>query len=310
MPDITRRTLLGTGAAMLLSRTTFLFAQSGIHRVVVGTLTDASGENVAGFGTRGAGNMSRGLYTFTFDTATGRAGDVTLAAEETNPFNLTIHSNRRVLYACRWRTRIDGQNIITAFAIEGATRRELNTVRSGGGGPTVGVVDRAGRNLLTTNFVTNSIVCFRLNKDGSLGERSAMIGNEPGGATRNALTPGERPGPASAGMGSTPGGPHAIVLSTTEPFAIASEISGNRCRVLRFDARNGFLETHQLAEDVHRAGPRHLAWHPSYRYLYTSGEENSFDVCLEVGREQGRTQGAAEPQHNTGGLYRPESPSR
>ena len=148
-------------------------------------------------------------------------------------------------------------------------------MRSGGRGPTVGVVDRAGQHLLTTNFVTNSIVCFRLNKDGSLGERSAMIGKEPTGAISNAVPSGQGPGIGSAGMGGAPGGPHAIVLSKTERFAIAAEISANRCHVLRFDARKGSLETHQLVEDTHDAGPRHLAWHPSYQYLYTSGEKNS-----------------------------------
>ena len=61
-----------------------------------------------------------------------------------------------------WPTEIDGQNIITAFAVDGAALRELNTLRSGGGGPTVGVVDKAGHSLLITNFVTSSIVCFRL----------------------------------------------------------------------------------------------------------------------------------------------------
>ena len=274
MPHMTRRTLLSAGAAMLMSRPTFLSAQGSIRRVFVGTLTNASGEIVpANFGKRAPGHVSRGLYTFTFDSATGRASDISLAAEVSNPFNLTMHSNRRVLYACRWPTEIDGQNIVTAFAVEGAALRELNTLRSGGGGPTVGVVDKAGHSLLITNFVTSSIVCFRLNRDGSLRERSAMIGHEP-----TAATPDSSPSTtqrSSAGLGSAPGGPHAVALSATERFAIVPEITANRCRVMRFDASKGSLETHQLADDVAGAGPRHLAWHPSYRYLYTSGERNS-----------------------------------
>ena len=257
MQDITRRTILGAGAALLAGRPTFLRAQASVRRVFVGTFTSALGEDVPSyFGGRSPGNVSRGLYTFSFDTATGRAGDISLAAEVSNPFNLTVHSNSRVLYACRWPTQIDGQNVITAFAVEGAVLRELNTMRSGGGGPTVGVVDSSGRNLLTTNFVTSSIVCFRLHEDGSLGERTAMIGSGPNGA-------------------SAPGGPHVIVLSMTERFAIVPEISANRCRVLRFDASAGSLETHRLVADMHSAGPRHLVWHPSYRYLYTSGETGS-----------------------------------
>ena len=260
MHDITRRTILGAGAALLTGRPTFLHAQASVRRVFVGTFTHPLGADVPDyFVGRGPADVSRGLYTFAFDTATGRAGDISLAAEVSNPFNLTVHSNRRVLYACRWPTQIDGQNVITAFAVEDAMLRELNTIRSGGGGPTVGLVDRAGHNLLLANFVTSSIVCFHLHEDGSLGERTAMIG-----------TPGNEPNGAGA-----PGGPHSIVLSMTERFAIVPEISANRCRVLRFDASTGSLETHRLVADMHDAGPRHLVWHPSYRYLYTAGETGS-----------------------------------
>ena len=280
MRSITRRTLLGAGAALLAGRPAFLRAQAGMQRAFVGTFTAALGADVpAYFGERPAGRVSRGLYTFEFDTATGRAGDISLAAEVSNPFNLTPHSNRRVLYACRWPTQIDGQNLITAFAVEGDRVRELNTVRSGGGGPTVGVVDRTGRNLLTANFVTSSIVCYRLHQDGSLGERSAMIGEEP---------PGQGAGAGRAADAAAPGGPHEVGLSQTERFAVVPEIAADRCRVLRFDAGSGSLETHQLAPDTDGAGPRHLAWHPGYRYLYTAGERGSSISAWSWNESDGR----------------------
>jgi len=87
MSNMTRRTLLGAGAAALVAgRPTFLSARRSNRRVFVGTLTNASGEIVpANFGKRAPGTVSRGLYTFTFDDATGRAGDISLAAEVSNP---------------------------------------------------------------------------------------------------------------------------------------------------------------------------------------------------------------------------------
>lgn len=285
---ISRRALLGAGAAVLTARSPWALADAKVMQVFVGCYTNASGENVpTDFGThRGPNDLSRGLYSFSFDTTTGRAGEISLAAVTSNPVNLIMHSNQRFLYACRGQnTRIEGQNIITAFAIENGKLRELNTVRSGGGGPTVGVVDKSGQNLLTTNFSTNSIVCFRLNKDGSLGERSAMIGKEPVGEIPNAMPPGMAAAPSPNVSGPNPGGlapgnadrakPHAVVLSKTERFAIAAEISANRCHVMRFDAARGTLVTHQFADDTTHSGPRHLAFHPSYKFLYTSGEENS-----------------------------------
>ena len=271
MPRVSRRTVLGAGLALAAGRRAVLRAQDGLLRAYVGTFTAPMGAQVpAYFGGTGPGPHSRGIYTFTFNPETGRAGEPTLAAEVSNPFNLTMDSDRRRVYTCRWPTEVDGQNLISAFAADGNTLRELNTVRSGGGGPTVGVVDRAGRNLLTTNFITDSIVCYRLNADGSLGERSAMIGREPAGGTLGQGA-GRQP-PTAPGI---PNGPHHVQLSPTERYAVVPEIWGSRCRVLRFDTATGALATHQLAADVGDAGPRHVVWHPGGRYLYSCGEEGS-----------------------------------
>ena len=115
MHDLTRRTILGAGAALLTGRPTFLHAQASVRRVFVGTFTHALGADVPDyFVGRAPVDVSRGLYTFIFDTATGRAGDISLAAEVSNPFTLTVHSNgTRALclpltHADRWTERHHG----------------------------------------------------------------------------------------------------------------------------------------------------------------------------------------------------------
>ena len=119
MPGITRRTLLGAGAAWFAGWPTRLRGQATAVRVFVGTFTNAFGAEVpAYFGGREAGRSSRGIYSFSFDTTNGRADAISLAAEVSNPFNLTVHANRRVLYTCGWPTPPDGQNL-AAFAIVG-----------------------------------------------------------------------------------------------------------------------------------------------------------------------------------------------
>jgi 6-phosphogluconolactonase len=291
MTRVSRRHFIaGSSAAVLAANSRWVWADANTLRVYVGCFTFGAADQIPSEfgGQRPGGEQPRGLYTFTFDTRTGRAGDIYLAVECSNPVNLIAHSHQRFIYACRGQdSRIDGQNLITAFAIRSdGSLQELNTVRSGGGGPTVGVVDKAGKHLLTTNFSTNSIVCFGLMPDGSLGERTAMIGKEPVGAApeqgpqRNDI---QQSGPPQnnmaagmvAGSDSERTKPHSIVLSKSERFAIAAEISANRCHVMRFNASTGSLVTHQLAVDTQRTGPRHLAWHPSYRFLYSSGEEGS-----------------------------------
>jgi 6-phosphogluconolactonase len=315
MSNITRRAALLTVAAGWLTArgtTAALSAAPGtsqlhrrLQRYFVGTFTNASGESIpADFGTRST--VSRGLYSFEFDASTGRAGDISLAAEISNPGNLIMHSNGRVLYACRGQnSRLEGQSPITAFAIEGAQLRELNTVPSGGCGPTVGVVDKSGGNLLTTNFASNSIVCFKLQSDGSLGLRSAYLGaafKPPSAAVAGAALPATlatvvgAPGPlasaAQVAAGRTK--PHAIVLSRDERFAIAAEIDGNRCMVLRFDASAGTLAPHSEAHAGAGAGPRHLQFEPSGRFLYTSDEGDSTITAWQWNEARGELRAAQQ----------------
>jgi 6-phosphogluconolactonase len=240
-----------------------------VLRVVVGTFTNASGESLpADFG--GRDTVSRGLYTFGFDPRSGDVGQVRLAAEVSNPANLIVGPG--VLYACRGQnSRLGGQSPLTAFALDGEVLRELNSVPSGGLGPTVGVVDRAGRHLLTTNWISSSVVSFRLGADGRISERAALIGR----ASLDGLPagvggpPGEAVSAADVTAGHTK--PHDVVLADDQRFAIAAEITGNRCRVLRFDADTGALEAHGYADAPPGSGPRHLALRGDR--LYTSDEE-------------------------------------
>jgi len=309
MKSIARRTFLKSaaislGAAMLPPLT--VHGQTSARWVFVGTFTNATGETVStDFGTRSPDAISKGLYSFSFDEASEKAGPVQLAAEISSPANLTMHSNKRFLYAGRGQNaRINGQSPITAFAVKpDGTLRELNSVPSGGQGPSVGVVDSSGRNLLTTNWSSSSIVCVRLNEDGTLGERTALIGRNPetqssrgaSGATQQEAAasgsseaqgvPGEKVSAEMLAAGHNK--PHAIVLSRTERYAIAAEINSNRCHVMRFDTKKGSLETHAYAPAGNHCGPRHLMFHPSYRWLYTSGEEGSFVSAWRWDEEKG-----------------------
>lgn len=259
------------------------FAPGGVlaatrpRRVFVGTVTMSPADGLPPeFGRREG--RSDGIYSFEFDPRDGRAGPPVLAAPAGNPQNLIPDAAHGRLYVCNgMNTRVGGQNGLSAYAIEGASLRLLNRVPSGGGGPTHGTVDRRGRYLLTTHFATSSIVCFRLGDDGRIGARTAFLGP---------AAPAELPPPRAPGAAPTTGGlgertarqstkPHIISLSRSERYAVVAEIDTNRCVVLRFDASSGALLPHAEVECSERTGPRHLAWHPSWRHFYTSDEHGA-----------------------------------
>ena len=84
-----------------------------------------------------------------------------------------------------------------------------------------------------------------------------------------------------------------IALATAVKMA-AAEINANRCTVMRFDAARGSLDVHARASAHAKAGPRHLAFGPGGRYLYTSNEEDS---TLSAWRWDARRGELAEIQH-------------
>lgn len=271
MPILTRRTVLGGALALCATRN--LPAKVPGQRVYVGTFAHLP-PGLSGTGA--AAPASAGIYSFALDTPSGQAGTLSLAAATLSPGNLILHSNRRVLYAGGAAdTAVAGDCLISAYAIAGDQLQPLNSVRSGGSAPSHGVVDRRGRNLLTVNWSSGSLICIALNPDGSLGARRAFIGPgpmaaaEPGAASADPLA---RP---AAGERQGRNKPHIVVLSPDEAFAIVAEINADRCVVYRFNADEGSLSPHSTAASDPGAGPRHLAFHPDGHTLYSSNESGS-----------------------------------
>lgn len=272
MITLSRRSVLG--GALAVCAATQLPAKAQQQRLYVGTFAHLP---VGLSPSAPEASHSQGIYAFNLDGASGRTGPVVLAAPTLSPGNLILHSNRRVLYAGGAAdTAIDGDCLISAFEIAGEQLQPLNSVRSGGSAPSHGVVDRRGRNLLTVNWSSGSLVCFALAADGSLGQRTAFIGPGPIAAAPVPTTvpadPLARPAEA-APQGRNK--PHIVVLSPSEAFAIVAEIDADRCVVYRFHADQGTLIPHSTAESDPGAGPRHLAFHPNGQALYSSNETGS-----------------------------------
>ena len=275
---IGRRAFIGGTAALGATVAVPAVAKSRQRRVFVGSYSFGPGEEKTGnFGPDDV--YSEGIYSFSFNPQTGRAGAVELAARTPNPANLILHPNGRMLYAGSSRLPIvDGQHRMTSFAIQADGRlRETGHILSGGGIPTQGVIDRGGRNLLTANFDSDNIVCLRLGADGGLQSISSVIGKAPG-AMAARVNPNVPKG-AIAGGARKPGDdrmrPHMVLLSPDERFAITAQMGRDVCSVHRFDAARGVLTPHNEAHNEHGSGPRHIAFGRDGRFLYSADEESS-----------------------------------
>lgn len=221
-------------------------------------------ESLVFFGTYTRGD-SKGIYAYRFDDATGKLTSVGLVAETPNPSFLTIHPNRRFLYAVNELDRYNGQpgGSVSAFAIDAASGKlkALNTVATKGSAPCALLVDKTGKNLLVANYGSGSVAVFPIKADGSLAESSSFVQH-----SGNSVHARQR-------------GPHAhsVNLSKDNKFAIFSDLGMDEVVVYRFDASKSTITPNNppFVKVKAGSGPRHFALHPKKPFAYGINELGS-----------------------------------
>jgi 6-phosphogluconolactonase len=209
------------------------------------------------------GPTSQGIYGFRFDPSSGKSTALGLVGESTNPSFVTIDPSGRYLYAANEVSDYKGANSggVSAFAIDRATGKLtfLNEVSSRGPGPCHVALDKTGKYVLVANYDGGSVAAFPVLPDGRLGDATAFVQHSGHGPNKERQ---ERPHA------------HEVVLSPDNRFAIVADLGLDELLVYRFDPVKGTLAANDppygKVEDG--AGPRHFAFHPNGRYLYTLNE--------------------------------------
>lgn len=216
------------------------------YLMYVGTYTGSSGK-------------SKGIYAFRFDSATGKAMPLGLAAETANPSFVAIHPNRKYLYAVG---EGDGGSVI-AFSIDPASSKltRLNSVSSKGNGPCHLNVDKTGRNVMVVNYGSGSTAVLPINADGSLKESVSWM--QHAGASAN---PQRQTGPHA----------HSVNFAPDNRFAMVADLGLDQVLVYKFDAAAGKIEANNPPHTkvAPGAGPRHFSFHPDGKRAYVINEIN------------------------------------
>ncbi len=256
-----RPVLLVALAALAASAVAAPSGKAGPVTVYVGTYTDGT---------------SRGIYRLTFDPAAGTLTEPALAVETKNPTFLALHPSGRFLYAVGEISSFEGAKTgaVSAFAVDPKTGdlTLLNQQASGGTGPCHIVVDKTGRNALVANYGGGTVAVLPIGEDGRLKPASSVRVHEGSGPNK-----GRQDKPHA----------HGIYLDAAERFAFSPDLGADRVFVYRFDAAKGTLEPHGAAPLDPGAGPRHLAFHPSGKYLYTINELLSTVSAFSYDAEKG-----------------------
>jgi 6-phosphogluconolactonase len=221
---------------------------------------------------------SEGIYLYRFNLTSGELAHAGTTKGVVNPSFLTLAPNRRYLYAVNevddFGRRKSGA--VTAFAVDQKTGdlRLLNQQASLGANPCYVDVDASGKFVLIANYTGGNVTVLPIQRDGSLGESTDTKQYQGSSINR------ERQESPHA---------HCVRLDPTNRFAYSCDLGTDKIMIFRFDGRNGKLLPGEppWVQVKPGAGPRHLAFDHTGRYVFALNELNSSVTAFARDLEKG-----------------------
>ena len=196
---------------------------------------------------------TQGIYRGTIDAKTGKLGDVTLISTAKGPNFLALSPDHSYLYATLAQS-------VEAFELKAHNAlNPLNERPTGGAGACHVSLDATGHDLFAANYDGGSIACLKIKDDGSLGEQTALIP-----FTGTGPDPKRQTKPYA----------HSIYADPDNKFVYACDLGTDSIWIFQFDADKGTLTpaTPPVAKAPPGSGPRHLAFSPNGKYVFSSNE--------------------------------------
>lgn len=216
--------------------------------------------------------QSEGTYVYRRDLQTGRLTQQSFV-RDVDPSWLTFDPAKRYLFAVSEGR--EGTGSVSSWAIDPQTGdlSFLGRQPTGGGEPCHMCTDPAGRYLMVANHEDGSVAVLPIDEAGRLGPMTDLRKHE-----------GSGPGP-------TQEGPHAHFVTYDPPRQrlLIADKGIDKVMIYRLDDERGILVPSDppFARLHSGAAPRHIAWHPSGRYVYVNGEADLTVTAFAYDAERG-----------------------
>ncbi len=263
LDKVSRRQFMKAGGIGLLgafAARTAWSTQNGQSTLYVGTYTSGKSEGIYGYHMDSTGALTR----FT-------------SLMSVNPSFLTIDRSKRFLYAVNEVSDFLGKpsGAVSAFKIDpvSGNLRLLNEQATQGADPCHLSVDSRKQTLLVANYTGGNVSVFPLRSDGTLGIVAEVKQHEGSGPKE------QQKGPHA----------HCVIFDRSERYAFASDLGIDKVMIYRVDRATGKLTSAKqpFAELKPGAGPRHLSFHPSGKYLYVISELDSTMSAFAYNEREG-----------------------
>src|SRR3984957_3006603 len=201
------------------------------------------------------GTNARGISVFHYDTSTNALSLAGIVAPVSSPSFIALDATKRFLYS----GNESGAGSASAFSVnpQSGALQFLNSVGAGGQ-PAHVAIHPGGKYLLTANYTGGTVAVFPIQADGSLGANPQIITHF------GALGP-------NAARQEAPH-PHMTLSDSTGKYVLVNDLGLDVTIVYSFDAGAGKMTEVNRVAAMPGDGPRHLAWHPNGKVVYSINE--------------------------------------
>jgi 6-phosphogluconolactonase len=219
-----------------------------------------------------------GIYVYRLDQSSGAMELMSKTTGVTNPSYLAFDPTARFLYAVNELKTYGDQpsGTVSSFAVDPRTGvlKFLNKMLTHGTDPCHVLVDKKGKFVFVSNFMSGSVCVLPVLDDGSLAEASDFIQHQGSG-----IDPARQKGPHA----------HSVTLDRANRFAFIPDLGLDKLMAYKFDPRRGMLEPNGVPWIKMKpgAGPRHVAFHPGGRFAYLINELDSTLAALSYDSSKG-----------------------
>ena len=233
----------------------------------------------------------RGIHIFQVNRTTGAMTPAGTFELGTSPSCLAVNVAGNRLYSANETDRVgeDKEGTVSAFAINRTNGQLelLNTVPSGGAGPTYVSIHPSGRFLLVANYFGGSVSVLPILADGKIGKASDIKQDQ---GTLGPTQAVHAPEGSFAFSGHDRTHAHMIQADPTGQFVLHVDLGLDQIFVWKLDTQSGKLFANDPPSVTLPAGdgPRHFHFHPNGRWFYSIQEEGSTVVLFDFDKTSGR----------------------
>ena len=226
----------------------------------------------------------RGIHIFRVDRSSGALTPAAVFELGTSPNCLAVNALGNRLYSSNETDRVgkDNEGTVSAFAINRGDGQLtlLNTVPSGGAGPTYVSIHPTGKFLFVANYFGGSVAVLPILPDGRLGPATDVKHDSGAVGPRKATN---APPGSFAFSGHDRTHAHMIEADASGRFVLHADLGLDQVLIWKFDEGRGLLAPNDppFISLPPGDGPRHFSFHPNGRWLYSIQEEGSTIVLFD-----------------------------